>query len=225
MIVSPPLILHCNAILFDLDGVLVDSRACVEATWRRWALSHDFDPTAVLRVAHGRRSIDTIRHIAPALDADAEVATLAASESATTDGVYEVPGARELLARLPVRNWAIVTSGVRSIATLRITHTKLPVPRVLVCADEISRGKPDPEGYLTAAHRLGVAPETCIVVEDAPAGLEAAHAAGMQSIGISSTFPRSALDAATVCGDSLAELEVTIRSGVLPITLRVVAAA
>jgi mannitol-1-/sugar-/sorbitol-6-phosphatase len=214
------LVLRCDAILFDLDGVLVDSAVCVEATWRRWAARHELDPATVLAVAHGRRTLDTIRHVAPRLAAEDEVAALAASESTTTDGVYEVPGARQLVEQLPLRGWAIVTSGIRSVAMLRITHTRLPLPSVIVTADEISRGKPDPEGYLTAARRLGVTPDACIVVEDAPAGLEAARAAGMRSIGISSTYPRDALHAATVCVASLDLLSVRSAPGSLGIEVR-----
>src|SRR5690349_13284782 len=172
--------IRCDALLFDLDGVLVDSTACVEATWRRWAASHNLDPDALLAGAHGRRSVDTIRQIAPHLAAEVEAAALAAHESTTTEGVYEVSGARALLERLPPHRWAVVTSGVRSVASLRISHTRLPAPPVLVCADEISRGKPHPEGYLTAARRLGIEPTGCVVVEDAPAGLEAARTAGMR---------------------------------------------
>jgi mannitol-1-/sugar-/sorbitol-6-phosphatase len=212
--------LRCNALLFDLDGVLVDSAACVEATWRRWALAHDLDPTAVIAEAHGRRTIDTIRRVAPHLVAEAEVTALAASEATTAEGVYEVPGARALLARLATHHWAIVTSGIRSVASFRIAHTHLPVPTVMVCADEIRRGKPDPEGYLTAADRLGIEPAHCVVVEDAPAGLEAARAAGMRSIGIASTYRSDALHAASFRVATLDRLEVISAAGAVPIELR-----
>jgi len=188
--------LSCAAILFDLDGVLVDSAVCVERTWRRWAELHDLDPRLVIGEAHGRRTIETVQRVAPHLVAADEVAALEATESRSTEGVFEVPGARELVASLPCHLWAIVTSGIRAVATLRIRHTGLPMPDVLVCADEIARGKPDPEGYLTAAQRLGVAAEECVVIEDAPPGLEAARAAGMRTIGISSTYAPAALTSA-----------------------------
>jgi sugar-phosphatase len=150
--------------------------------------------------------VETIPLVAPHLEVADEVAALEGTESHTTEGVYEVPGARELLDRLPADAWAIVTSGVRSVATLRIRHTRLPMPRVLVCADEITHGKPDPEGYLTAAERLGKAPEECVVVEDTPTGLQAARAAGMQSIGIAGTYPAPALAIADLVVPSLAAL-------------------
>ena len=163
-----------------------------------------------MEVAHGRRTHETVPLLAPHLDVAEEVAALAAVESTTTVGVYEVPGARELLERLPVEMWAVVTSGVRSVATLRIRHTRLPMPRVLVCADEIDRGKPDPQGYLIAAERLGKTPDECVVIEDAPAGLEAARAAGMRSIGIAGTYPAEGLADADLVVARLLDLRVEI---------------
>jgi sugar-phosphatase len=207
--------LRCAAVLFDLDGVLVDSAACVEKSWRDWSLEHGLDPERVLAVAHGRRTAETIPDVAPHLNVAEEVAALAAIESVTTEGVFEVPGARELLASLPLNAWAIVTSGVRSVATLRIRHANLPMPLVLVCADEIARGKPDPEGYLTAARRLGVDPAMCVVVEDTPPGLEAARAGCMRSIGVSGTYASSALSMANHVVSRLGELRIT-RAGCWP---------
>jgi sugar-phosphatase len=215
------MILRCEAVLFDLDGVLVDSAACVEATWRRWAVSHQLDPATVIAEAHGRRTIDTIRRVAPQLAADEEVAALAASESTTTEGVYEVPGARALLHKLPPMRWAVVTSGIRPVATLRITHTGLPAPRVLVCAEDIRHGKPDPEGYLMAARRLGVPATECVVVEDAPAGVQAAAAAGMRSIAVASTYDCATLSGATVCIARLDLLDVVLNSPADAVVLRV----
>ena len=191
-----PLAIECNAILFDLDGVLVNSAARIEATWDKWARQHGLDPAHVIEMAHGRRTIETVRLVAPHLAGTDEVARLEASESVNTEGVFEIQGARELLETLPADSWAIVTSGIRAVATIRIQYTRLPMPRVLVCADEIDHGKPHPEGYLTAAARLGVAPVECVVIEDAPAGLEAARAAGMRSIGVCGTYPADALSMA-----------------------------
>jgi sugar-phosphatase len=199
----PPASIRCDAILFDLDGVLVDSATRVEETWNQWARRHGLDPARVIEVAHGRRTLETVKLVAPHLAATEEIANLEANESSNTDGVFEVDGARELLGRLPPDCWAIVTSGTRAIATLRIRHTRLPMPQVLVCADEIEHGKPHPEGYLTAAARLGVAPEQCVVIEDAPAGLEAARAAGMRSIGVRGTYPAKALGMADATIPSL----------------------
>lgn len=162
----------CKAILFDLDGVLVNSAECVERTWRNWAARHRIDPEKVIAYAHGRRTIETVQLVAPELSVDAELATLEHSEAMTSEGAYEIPGARELLEMLPADRWAVVTSGVRAVAEFRVRYTRLPTPSIMICAEEISRGKPDPEGYLTAAARLGRSPEDCIVIEDAPAGIE-----------------------------------------------------
>lgn len=209
----------CECLLFDLDGVLVDSAECVERTWRRWAESNGLDPAAVIRAAHGRRTIETVQAVAPHLVADEEVARLAASESNETTGVYEIPGARELLSALPEQSWAVVTSGIRAVAELRIRHTRLPKPQVLVCADDIKAGKPDPEGYLTAARRLGLEPERCLVIEDAPPGIDAARAAGMRVIGIIGTYGPDDLAIANGTIPSVAWMKVEIRGPELQITI------
>ena len=215
------LTLRCAAVLFDLDGVLVDSTACVEKSWRDWATRRELDPDRVMEVAHGRRTIETVRLVAPHLNANQEAAAIAAVESTTTEGVLEVPGARELLERLPANAWAIVTSGVRAVATLRIRHTRLPMPKVLVPADEIQRGKPDPDGYLTAARLLGVDPAMCVVVEDTPPGLEAARAGGMRSIGVSGTYPASALTRADYVVSRLDALQIRSAGCWPPLTMHV----
>jgi len=196
----------CRALLFDLDGVLVDSTECVTRTWRRWAQAHDLNPEKILLVAHGRRTIDTVRLVAPHLAAEAEVATLAHSEAHETAGIYEVPGARALLQALPRTAWAVITAGIRPVARLRLRHTGLPEPSVLITADDLHHGKPDPEGYLAAAVRLDVLPADCVVVEDAPAGLDAAQAAGMRSIALTTTHTAEQLSAATWGLRSLSQL-------------------
>jgi sugar-phosphatase len=201
-------VFFCDAVLFDLDGVLVDSTEVVKRTWRQWAARHGLDPDAVIHAAHGRRTIETVRLVAPHLAASDEVAALAASESTETDGVYEVPGARELLQSLPARSWAVVTSGIRPVAELRMRHTHLPTPPVLVTADQVQHGKPHPEGYLTAALRLGVDPTRCIVVEDTPPGIEAAHAARMRVVAVASTYDPPALEGADAVVPALSQLAV-----------------
>jgi sugar-phosphatase len=199
---------QANALLFDLDGVLVDSGECVRRVCESWAIARGLDPELVLRTGHGRRVQDTIRAVAPHLDLDKEVEILVGMEAHTTDGLYPVPGAAALVASIPPGNWAIVTSGARPVATLRLRHVGLPIPRALVTADDVEHGKPHPEGYLAAARALGFAPETCVVVEDAPPGIGAARAAGMRSIGIAGTYPASSLTGATVVLSSLAALRV-----------------
>jgi sugar-phosphatase len=199
---------RCRAILFDLDGVLVDSAELVERTWRNWANYHRLNPEHVIAFAHGRRTIETVRLVAPALNAEAEVAELENGEAMKTDGIYEIESARDLLERLPAGRWAVVTSGIRAVAEFRLRHTGLPVPSVMICADEIARGKPDPEGYLAAAARLGNAPADCIVIEDAPSGIAAARAAGMRVIAIVSTYPQEQLTGADAVVERLSDLNV-----------------
>lgn len=210
---------ECRAVLFDLDGVLVDSTECIEQSWRSWAKRHGRDADQVLRVAHGRRMVEILTLLAPDLPLAAELEALIAFEVGQTDGVYEVPGARELLESLPEGSWAIVTSGVRAVAEARLRRTRLPIPEVLVVADEIDRGKPDPEGYLTAARRLGVPAADCLVVEDAPAGVTAARAAGMLVVALTTTFPVSELQDANGVVDALSRLVVAIEGAGLRVRL------
>lgn len=203
--------LACDALLFDLDGVLVDSTACVENTWRTWAARHGLDGDAVVRTAHGRRAHEMVRLCVPHADPDAELAALVAHESTATEGVLEVPGAHTLLASLPADRWAVVTSGVRAVAEHRLRHVGLPIPRVMVCADEVARGKPDPEGYLAAAARLGIDPAACLVIEDAPAGLAAARAGGMRAVAVATTHRPEDLRDADAIAPTLAALAVRVR--------------
>jgi mannitol-1-/sugar-/sorbitol-6-phosphatase len=200
--------LRCRAILFDLDGVLVDSAERVEKTWREWAARHHLDAELVIAAAHGRRTVETVALVAPDLSADAELRALETSEATNSDGIYEIAGARDLLQQLPPERWAVVTSGIRAVAEFRIRHTGLPMPAIMICAEEISRGKPDPEGYLAAAEQLGVSPSDCVVIEDAPPGIEAAKAAGMRAIAIATTYPPERLEAADLIVTHLADLSV-----------------
>lgn len=199
---------RANALLFDLDGVLVDSGECVRRVCTSWAIARGLDPDFVLRTGRGRRVQDTIRAVAPHLDLDEEVRTLVGLEAAATDGLYPVANAAALIASIPATAWAIVTSGARDVATLRLRHVGLPIPRTLITADDVEHGKPHPEGYLAAAQALGFAAATCVVVEDAPPGIEAARSAGMRSIGIAGTYPAASLTGATVVLPSLATLQV-----------------
>lgn len=205
---TAPVVLRARALLFDLDGVLADSTSSVETHWRRWAARHALDPDGLLRVVHGRRALDTIRAVTPQLDAEAELAWLVSAESRDTAGVVAAPGAAALLARLPADEWAVVTSGVRAVAEARLRASELPVPPVLVAADEITHGKPDPEGYLAAAARLGWPAAACVVIEDAPAGIAAARAAGMACVALTTTHAAAEVAEAELVVPSLAALDV-----------------
>jgi len=206
--VAIPRSFRCKAILFDLDGVLVDSTECVERTWRGWATRHSLDPETVISLAHGRPTRETVRLVAPELNVEAEAALLEAGEAMASDGIYKIPGAREILESLPAGSWAVVTSGTRAIAEFRLKLTGLPIPPVLICADEIERGKPDPQGYLTAAAQLHRSADECVVIEDAPLGIQAAQAARMRVIAIAATYPRERLASADAVVERLADLTI-----------------
>ena len=194
--------------MFDLDGVLVDSTASIERTWRIWAGRHGLDAARIVEFAHGRRSEETLRAFASHLDADAEARELERIELDDAANVLKVEGASDLLAALPAESLAIVTSGTRAIATARMRHTGLPVPRVVVSADDVENGKPDPECYLKAAELLGVAPESCVVVEDAPPGIRAARLAGMAVVAVATTHPASDLSEADAVARALNDLRL-----------------
>jgi mannitol-1-/sugar-/sorbitol-6-phosphatase len=194
---------ECSAILFDLDGVLVDSAAYVEQQWRRWASARGLRPEPFLRVCHGRRALETIRMAAPQLDAEAEVRAFQPVEEAGAETIGPLAGSARLLTSLPPGTWAVATSGVRPVATSRLRRAGLPVPPVLICAEDVTRGKPSPDAYLLAAQSLGMLPADCLVIEDAPAGVQAARAAGMAVVALTTTHRIDQLPA-DACADSLA---------------------
>jgi sugar-phosphatase len=187
---------ECAAILFDMDGVLVDSTAAVAGTWGRWALTHSLDPQRVIDGAHGRRTIETVRAFAPHLDADAEASRIESAEAMELDTVSVIPGALALLRSLPQDRWGVVTSATRPMAVTRLRDAGFPAPRVLVTADDVIHGKPNPEPYLKGAAGLEIAPNLCMVFEDSPAGIGAATAAGMRVIGLLTTYPPEELEKA-----------------------------
>jgi sugar-phosphatase len=199
--------LRCQAVLFDMDGTLVDSKACVEQVWQAWAARHGLEVEGFMRIAHGRTNEEVMRLVAPHLDTPEEHAFLVQAEEGCREGITAVAGARELLALLPPDRWAVVTSAWRRLAEIRMQCAGLPLPAVLVTADQVPRSKPHPDGYLAAAGRLGVEPSACVVIEDAPAGIEAGRAAGAAVIGITTTFPREQLGCEWCIGD-LRSLEV-----------------
>ncbi len=188
--------IRVRAVLFDMDGTLVNSNAAVLLVWRQWAERHGLDGDAITASTHGRRAGDTIRAYAPAeVDLAAEVAWLEEHELAERDGIIAVPGARELIAALPPDRVALVTSAPRALAAMRLERADVPVPAVFISAENVVRGKPDPEGYLEAARRLGVDARDCLVVEDAPAGLEAGRDAGARVLAVATTLPPHELEA------------------------------
>ena len=212
---------YCDAVLLDIDGTLVDSTECVVRHWRIWTEKHHLDLDKVLAFAHGRPTLETMKLVAPHLATVEELRSLEAAESADQNGVKPVRGALPFVAALPADRWAVVTSAPRRMATARLSHSGLPVPSALVCSDDVSKGKPDPEPYLRAARLLGVAPERCLVFEDAPVGIESARSAGMEVVALTTTFPLERLDADTSVADFTGVLvsQGGVPAGILRISL------
>jgi sugar-phosphatase len=200
---------RCGGILFDLDGVLVDSRRCVEGVWRTWAAGKGLDPEPFIRIAHGRRISETIRSVAPELNVAEEVAALDRMEEVETGGLLPVPGAAALLDAIPAARWAIVTSGSRRVATLRLGVVGLPIPAVFVTAEAVRQGKPAPDGYLAAAAQLGLPAAACVAIEDSPPGVAAARSAGMRVIAVLTTHQERDLGLADACLPALDRLRAT----------------
>ncbi len=186
----------CNGLLFDLDGVLVDSTPAVARVWTRWAHAHGFEPDEIVHRAHGRPSLATIRDLLPNGDHAAENEVVTRGEIEDTEGVVALPGACELLSSLPADSWAIVTSCSRRLAEVRLKAGGLPIPQRVLTSDDVTNGKPDPEPYLKGAALLGVPAADCVVFEDAPAGIRAAKAAGALVIAMRTTSPDSELEQA-----------------------------
>jgi len=199
---------RCSAILFDLDGVLVDSTS-VTRQWRIWANENNLDSARLLEIAHGRRTIEVVQLLTPHLATADEVAKIEQREAADTEGVRVMPGAAELVASIPNGRWGVVTSGTRHLATSRLGLANIPIPVVLISADDVVEGKPNPEPYLKGAQRLGVDPSECVVIEDAPAGILAAHAGGMKVIALASTYPVADLREAEAVVQSLTQIHVS----------------
>ena len=210
----------CSAILFDLDGVLIDSTPSVARQWRLWAQENGIDPEKVLAIAHGRRTVEVVRLLAPHLAAESEVRKLERREADDSEGVTVMPGAVELVRSIPDGRWGVVTSGTRYLATSRLRLGNLPMPRVLVSADEVEKGKPDPEPFLQGAQLLGVNPAECLVIEDAPAGIRAAHSGGMKVIALPSTYPVSELQEAEVVVQTLRQIRVDWSGGKLVLEVK-----
>ncbi len=186
--------IRCSALLFDLDGVLIDSTPAVARVWQRWAIEHGLDPDTVVRMAHGRPSRATIRELLPNADIEREDREVERREMEDLDGVVLLPGARELLDTLPSNRWTIATSCTRPLAEVRLRAAGLPIPKAMITSSDVKIGKPDPEPYLKAAANLGLSASDCIVVEDAPAGIRAGKAAGARVIAVLTTMRRRDLE-------------------------------
>ncbi|PZU95059.1 MAG: hypothetical protein DCF32_22620 [Leptolyngbya sp.] len=200
----------CQAIIFDVDGVLIDSDPVSERHWRAWADRHGVDYDAIARIHHGLPTVETIRQVAPHVDAAKEAQIKETAEADDTEGLRLYPGVKGLLAQLPRDRWGVATSGTRRTVSLRFPHLGLPDPLVMVTADDVQRGKPAPDPYLLVAERLGVAPADCLVIEDAPAGVQAAKAAGAKVIAVTTTNRAEDLGLADAIAPALAALQISV---------------
>jgi mannitol-1-/sugar-/sorbitol-6-phosphatase len=188
--------IRCRALLFDMDGVLVDSTPAVARVWTAWANRYGLKPAEVVRQAHGRPSIATIRELLPSADHDAEDLAIQKAEIEDLADVVAIPGTIELLTALPADRFAVVTSATHALAVVRLRAAGFAIPKHLITSSDIQRGKPDPEPYLRGAQILGLSPADCVVIEDAPAGIQSGKAAGSRVLALRTTTADPALRAA-----------------------------
>lgn len=205
--------MKCKGFLFDLDGTLVDSLPVVERAWSNWAKSRDLDPAVVLDFIHGKQAITSLRHFMPGESEEAiqqQFSLLEKVEAEDTDGISALPGAVQLLERLEALSmpWAIVTSGSVPVARARHAAGELATPEIFITAELVAKGKPNPDPYLLGAQRLGLKPEECVVVEDAPAGVLSGLAAGCKVIAVNAPDDTPGLDKVDLVLKSLAVLQV-----------------
>jgi len=194
MQIAPGTLITTHALLFDMDGTLVDSTAAVERIWGRWARRHGVSFEQFAHRMHGRRATDIMQEMAPpGLDQAKEVQQIDEDELNDTDGIVPIPGAAELIASLPRGSWALVTSARPPLALARMTAAGLPMPDVVITSSDVSQGKPHPACFQQALKRLDLPAEQAVVFEDAPAGLAAGRAAGCRTIALATTTPRELL--------------------------------
>ncbi|WP_433223087.1 HAD-IA family hydrolase [Dactylosporangium sp. CS-047395] len=213
------MIFSVDAILFDIDGTLVDSTPVVERTWRTWSARHGYDADEILRVCHGRRTRDTVALFLPPGERAAAVAELEELERHDFDGVVPLPAADSLLRALPPERWAAVTSGTHTLMRARLAAAALPVPKVLIAAEDVAAGKPDPQGYRMAAAALGFDVRRCLVVEDAPAGLAAGRAAPASTLAVGTSHDLAALTEADAAVPDLRSLTMEVTPEGLVLTV------
>jgi len=215
-----------DAVIFDMDGVLIDSAAVYERHWRDWAENHGLDREAPIAVHHGHPAVETIALIAPGLDARFEAAEYnrILAEDTTADGVHVMPGARSALESLSRASWAIATSAPRAMAERWLALQALPLPGVLVAVEDVENGKPAPDPYLLAADRLGVEPSRCLVFEDAPPGVTAAKTAGCTVVALATTHADASLAAADAVVSDLGAVSLSGGPGTVVATWRIIEA-
>lgn len=216
---SSPVIVRCQGILFDMDGILVSSLASVERSWTKWAKMRGVDPARAISIIHGRRAIDSIIELRPDLDADAELRILEDTECADNEGVHALPGVLELLKALPEGRWTVVTSATERLARIRLAAGGVPVPERLITSETVSEGKPHPAPYLAGAALLGFSPEECMVFEDSASGVLSGKAAGCTVIATTFSHAAESLKTADYIVPDLAGIDVSCKAGGLEVRI------
>jgi len=207
-----------QGLLFDMDGVLISSIGSVKRCWRRWAKIYDVPDWENYEVPHGVRAIDIVKSLRPDIDAQEGLRVIEDMEMEDTADLVVLPGVKQLLTALPPEQWAIVTSSTSRLLVARLKAAGLPVPTRLISADMVERGKPDPEPYRKGAELLGLKPEDCVVVEDAPSGVGAGLAAGCRVLGVLGTHAAEELQSATWIAESLEEVQIAVEPSRLVIS-------
>ncbi|MHB1701542.1 MAG: HAD-IA family hydrolase [Acidobacteriaceae bacterium] len=195
-----------QGLLFDMDGVLISSIGSVERCWARWADHYRVDRERALTITHGRRAIDTVRTLRPDIDPVEGLRVIEDMEVLDMGDLVVLPGVAQLLSALPADRWTIVTSATTRLMTARLSHAGLPLPERMITGDMVVNGKPHPEPYIRGAEILGFAPQDCIVVEDAPAGVGAGKAAGSRVLAVMGSYPIAELHAADWVISSLEQM-------------------
>lgn len=215
-------LISARALLFDMDGTLVDSTTAVKRIWDRWAKKHGLSFSQFEHRMHGRRAIDTMTEMAPAgVDPAQELLVLDAEELNETDGIFAIAGAADLLASLPRGSWALVTSASPALALARMTAAGLPQPEIVVTSTDVAAGKPHPACYQLALERMGITAAEAVVFEDAPAGLAAGQAAGCRTVALATITPGEQLDHEAWLHDlTSVVLESVLADGTLQLRIR-----
>ena len=214
---ASPVVLHPRGILFDMDGVLVSSIGSVERSWEKWSAARGIDPADAVRIAHGRRAIETIRLLRPDLNDQKELEWLEQMEIDDNVGLQMLHGVRPILEALPEKYWTVVTSATERLARARMAHAGVPVPARIVSADMVTHGKPHPEPYQKGAELLGLAPAECLVIEDSASGAQAGRAAGCKVIATLFSHSLESLVDANWVVRSLEDVEVRVAGDALEV--------
>jgi sugar-phosphatase len=218
-VVFSPALIHCKAVLFDMDGILISSIASVERSWTKWAELRGVDPALTRETAHGRRAVETIALLRPDLDPEEELKVIEDIEVADNEGLTVLPGVPGLLAALPADRWTVVTSATERIARIRMAAGGIPLPARLVTADRVTRGKPNPEPFLAGAALLGVSPVDCVVFEDSASGAEAGRNAGCTVVATTFSHSAESLAAAHYLVRDLTGISVELNRGEIELQL------